>query len=104
MFSNIIYDITLVYFTRKGSIMSTYEKIKAIIMKLPPPNNLSPKEVQNFLIKYGFELKHSKGSHFLYKYSKGDKVLILNIPMHNPVKPTYIDQIRECIEEIEENE
>ncbi len=30
-----------------------------------------------------------------------NKVSMLNIPMHKPVKPTYVDQVRERIMEIE---
>ena len=81
--------------------MSTFEKTKEKIMRTPPLNGIMPNELQNFLEKYGFVLKHVNGSHFIYEYPRNSKVFMLNIPMHKPVKPTYIDQIRERIIEIE---
>ena len=67
--------------------MSTFEKTKDKIMHTPTLNDIMPNELQAFLDKYGFKLKHVKGSHFIYEYP--------------PVKPTYIDQVRERIMEIE---
>lgn len=81
--------------------MSTFEKMKEKIMRTPTVNDIMPKELQNFLEKYGFIRKSVKGSHFIYAYPTTNKVFILNIPMHKPVKPTYIDQIRDRIIEIE---
>ena len=70
-------------------------------MRTPTANDIMPVELQNFLNKYGFVLKRSKGSHFIYSYRDGNRVFMLNIPMHKPVKPAYIDQIRTIINEIE---
>ena len=81
--------------------MSTLDKIKEKIMRTPTLNDIMPNELQSFLKKYGFILKHVNGSHFIYEYPGNSKVFMLNIPMHKPVKPTYIDQIRERIIEIE---
>lgn len=81
--------------------MSTFEKTKDKIMHTPTLNDIKPNELQAFLDKYGFKLKHVKGSHFIYEYPTQNKVFMLNIPMHKPVKPTYIDQVRERIMEIE---
>lgn len=81
--------------------MSTFEKIKAKIMHEPTYNDFSPKEIQSFLQRYGFELKHVKGSHFIYAYPMSEKLIMINVPMHNPVKPTYIDHIRDAISLIE---
>lgn len=81
--------------------MSTFDKIKEKIMRTPTLNDIMPNELQSFLNKYGFILKHVNGSHFIYEYLGNSKVFMLNIPMHKPVKPTYIDQIRERIIEIE---
>lgn len=81
--------------------MSTFDKLKAKILSTPPANDFTAKEIQHFLEKYGFVCKHVKGSHFIYCYEAIGKVMVLNIPMHSPVKPTYIDQIRKCILEIE---
>lgn len=84
--------------------MSTFDKVKAKIMCTPTANDFTPKEIQSFLQKYGFVLKHINGSHYIYSFPSSGKNLMLNIPMHSPVKPTYIDHIRQCILEIEEGE
>lgn len=70
-------------------------------MKTPTAKDIEPKELQSFLKHYGFKLKRVNGSHFIYEYPDEAKVFIINIPMHSPVKPTYIDQIRDKIYEIE---
>ena len=57
-----------------------------------------------FLEKYGFIQKRVNGSHFIYSYPSKNRNIMLNIPMHSPIKPTYIDHIRECILEIEGDE
>lgn len=81
--------------------MGTYDKIKEKILKTPTVKDIEPKELQSFLIHYGFKLKRSKGSHFMYEYPSEPKNFMLNIPMHNPVKPAYIDMIRDIICELE---
>lgn len=84
--------------------MSTLEKMKVRILSKKSPNDLTTKEVQNFLKRYGFVRKHVNGSHFIYEYPTSKRNFVLNIPMHSPVKPWYIDKIREAILEIEEGE
>ena len=83
--------------------MGSFEKMKERILKKPTLNNIMPKELQTFLEHYGFILKHVNGSHFVYGYPAASKVFMLNIPMHAPVKPAYIDKVRETILEIEES-
>ncbi len=70
-------------------------------MKTPTAKDIDPKELQSFLNHYGFKLKRVKGSHYIYEYPNESKTFIISIPMHSPVKPTYIDQIRDIIYEIE---
>lgn len=81
--------------------MSTFEKVKSKILRTPTANDFQAKEIKHFLEKYGFVLKNVNGSHHIYYYPKENKNLMLNIPMHSPIKPTYIDHIRKCILEIE---
>ncbi len=81
--------------------MSKFEKTKQQILHKPTLNNIMPEDVKSFLEHYGFILKHVNGSHFIYCYQTQCRNIILNIPMHKPVKPTYIDQIRDAIIEIE---
>ena len=73
--------------------MSTFDKIKVKILSTPAANDFTPTEIQHFLEKYGFVCVRSKGSHFIYKYPSNDIVSNLVIPMHNPIKPAYIEQI-----------
>ena len=82
--------------------MGKYDDIKEKIMKTPTANDITPKQIQNFLIHYGFTLKRSNGSHYIYSYTSTDHNYTLVIPMHNPIKQAYIDEIRKRIIEIEE--
>lgn len=70
-------------------------------MRTPTANDIKPKELQNFLESYGFRLKRVKGDHFIYDCPNSKISFILTIPMANPVKQAYIDQVRERILEIE---
>lgn len=80
--------------------MGSFEKTLAKIMRTPTANDIMANDLQKFLQHYGFELKRSKGSHFIYKHPKCNAIS-LTIPMHNPVNPTYIDQVRKAILKIE---
>lgn len=82
--------------------MGRFEDMKDKIMKTPTASDITPKQLKSFLDHYGFILKRSTGSHFIYEYKGTNKVFMLNIPMHNPVKPAYIDEVRKRIMEIEE--
>lgn len=81
--------------------MGTYDNIKDRIMRKPTANDITDKEIKRFLEGFGFELARSKGSHFIYKYKNSELTLVLNIPMHSPIKPAYIDQIREAVLRVE---
>ena len=83
--------------------MSTFEKVKARIMKKPTVNDLMPNEVKNFLIHYGFIEKRVRGDHFIYVYPNFSEI-VLNIPMHKPIKEAYVDHIRNAIILIEGGE
>lgn len=83
--------------------MSKFEKLKAKIMSVPTANDIPPEKLQSFLDHYGFEIKHIHGSHYIYAYKGTSRTFMLNIPMHDPVKPTYIDEVRKRIKEIEED-
>lgn len=81
--------------------MGTYDRMKEKILKTPTAKDIEPKELQSFLTHYGFKLKRSKGSHFMYEYPTNARNFMLNIPMHSPVKPAYIDMLRDIICELE---
>lgn len=81
--------------------MGSYDKMLEKIKKTPTAKDITPKELQSFLLHFGFKLKRSRGSHFIYEYPTEEKNFPLNIPMHSPVKPAYIDKIRDIIYEIE---
>lgn len=81
--------------------MGKYENMLERIRRKPTVKDISPEELKAFLRHYGFHLKRVHGDHFIYEYPTGGKTFILNIPMKNPVKPTYIDQIRNIILELE---
>ena len=81
--------------------MSTFVKMKELIMKQPTVKDIMPQELQSFLKRYGFILKRVRGDHFIYAFPSPLKEFVLPIPMAKPVKPTYIDQIRNIIIEVE---
>lgn len=81
--------------------MGTQDKIKVKIMKTPTAKDIEPRELQSFLDNYGFILKRTNGSHFIYEYPTVSKTFMLNVPMHSPVKPAYIDLLRDIICELE---
>ena len=80
--------------------MGSYDKMLERIMKTPTVKDIMPNELQVFLEHFGFQLKRVRGDHFIYQDPTSEKTFMLNIPMHKPVKPAYIDQIRETILEI----
>ena len=79
--------------------MSQFEKFKAKILSKEVPKDITPNELQIFLRKYGFDLQSVRGSHYIYKHP--DLKVNLTIPMHKPVKPVYIDLLKEKINELE---
>ena len=79
--------------------MGNYDKTKEKIMRTPTVKDIEPRELQSFLIHYGFKLKRTSGSHFIYEYPNGEDSF--PIPMHSPIKPAYIDKIREIISDLE---
>ena len=81
--------------------MGTQDNLKEKILKTPTAKDIEPKALQSFLNHYGFKLKRTRGSHYIYEYPTNDKTFMLNIPMHSPVKPAYIDQIRDILYELE---
>lgn len=82
-----------------GSYENTYERI----MTKPTAKDITPDELKSFLKHYGFNLKRTKGSHFFYEYTTRVRNHQFPIPMHNPIKPSYIDMIREIINEEEDD-
>ena len=80
--------------------MSQFEKFKARIMSEKVPKDIMPEELQRFMLKYGFTLHTTRGSHFVYKHPR--LVVNLTIPMHKPVKSVYIDLVQGKIKELED--
>ncbi len=81
--------------------MGAQDKMKEKILKTPTSKDIEPKELQSFLNYYGFKLKRTTGSHYIYEYPTESRTFMLNIPMHSPVKPAYIDMIRDILCELE---
>lgn len=82
--------------------MTAFKKTKDKILQRPTLKNIMPDDLKNFLNHYGFILEHVNGDHFIYSYPACKKNFMLNIPMNKPIKPCYIDKIRDTITEIEE--
>ena len=58
--------------------MGTFDNIKTKILKTPTARDITPRELQSFLDHYGFTLKRSKGSHFMYEYPGEVRNIMLN--------------------------
>lgn len=80
--------------------MSQLEKFKARILKKPSCRDITSKELQSFLLLYGFVLKRVKGDHFIYEHPK--LKMPISVPMPKIIKPAYIDKIRDIIMKIDE--
>ena len=97
---DIVYDI--IYCVRgEINFLGKYDSIKEKIMKTPTAKDISPEKLQSFLKHFGFVIKRTKGSHYIYEYKDTGRCFIIPIPMHDPINPAYIDQIRGIIIDIE---
>ena len=65
----------------RHSYMGNYDNIMEKILKIPTAKDIEPRALQSFLTHYGFKLKRSKGSHFIYEYPAESKTFMLNIPI-----------------------
>jgi predicted RNA binding protein YcfA (HicA-like mRNA interferase family) len=79
--------------------MSQFEKFKARVTQARLPKDITATELQSFMEKYGFVLSHKSGSHFSYKHISLD--YIITIPMHSPIKHSYIAIVKDAILKIE---
>ena len=52
----------------KQDYMGNYDNMMEKILKTPTAKDIEPKALQSFLNHYGFKLKRSSGSHFIYEY------------------------------------
>lgn len=68
--------------------MSTFEKTKEEILSKPTRTDIMPKDLMNFLEKFGFRLKRIKGDHYIYEFPSRTKNFMMDIPMAKPVKAT----------------
>jgi predicted RNA binding protein YcfA (HicA-like mRNA interferase family) len=82
--------------------MSQFEKFLTRVMQERTPKDIMPEELQNFMLKYGFELRGKNGSHYVYTHKGLNRHL--SIPMHSPVKPIYIDNLKSAIIELKGDE
>ena len=86
--------------------MSTREKRKSKILAQPPRNDIPFKEMETFLLEYGFKLKNrnSTGSHRIYEHE--DCTTPINIQSQKGVVKLYqVKQVQKVINELmEDNE
>jgi predicted RNA binding protein YcfA (HicA-like mRNA interferase family) len=65
------------------------------------PKNVSFEELRRLLEDFGFVLERSSGSHHSFKVQiKGEYILFV-VPYRRPVKPNYVKDALQFIEEIE---
>jgi len=63
---------------------------------LPKSSRLTPEEAERILLKKGFELVRSKGSHRIYK--KGNKRIVIPFHKGKILHPKIIKQLFKIIE------
>ena len=78
--------------------MSKIEKLRKKMQNNPKDWRIE--DVEKLARAYGFAWEEGKGSHKNFYHKKLRN--ILTIPCKRPIKPTYIKQLLELIEEIEE--
>ena len=66
------------------------------------PNSVRPEELRAVLERYGFELRSVRGSHWIYKHPQ--LVRGLAVPYRRPLKPIYVAQALNAIDEVIEHE
>jgi predicted RNA binding protein YcfA (HicA-like mRNA interferase family) len=64
--------------------------------------DVRPEELRTVLGRYGFELRSVHGSHWIYKHPGLARRLA--IPYRRPLKPIYVQQAINAIDEVLENE
>ncbi len=81
--------------------MSTWDKLLARI--LAEDNNMRFEDLRKVLESYGYTMKRPSGgsSHCTFR-KKGRNPI--TIPVHEPIKVTYVRMVKEVVETEEQNE
>ena len=83
------------YYNGEESSMSQFDKLLQRIGALD--NNMRFNELRKVLEKYGYEMKgpSSGSSHMTFRKAGKNPI---TIPMHDPIKRTYVEKVKEAIE------
>jgi hypothetical protein len=68
------------------------------------PSGWSIDELEQIMLDYEIKYVRSKGSHRRYTYILNGRKEQITVPVDKPIKPIYVKQVREVIEEIIANE
>lgn len=64
------------------------------------PNEVSFEELSLILEDFGFTYRKNSGSHRTFSCKIGDRTEAITIPYRRPIKPVYVKQALELIDEI----
>jgi predicted RNA binding protein YcfA (HicA-like mRNA interferase family) len=82
-------------------IMAKAEKIIERIRSKPTPNNIKWDELVNVLTHLGYRTLNQAGSRRRFHHEQLNHVICLHRPHpDNEVKPVYIRQVREALEDL----
>jgi predicted RNA binding protein YcfA (HicA-like mRNA interferase family) len=65
------------------------------------PRNVRFEALQRLLEDYGFELRHSKGSHHSFVGYVGEQKVSVVVPYRRPLKEVYVKKVLDILDEIE---
>jgi len=79
--------------------MSKREKLRRKLRN--NPRDATMQEVETLLLRFGFSLESVRGSHHTYRFSDGQQVRKIVVPLHGrKVKFIYVKRAVELLDEI----
>ena len=64
------------------------------------PKNVSLDNLRRVLEDYGFEHKHTVGSHHTFSYTVGGETKLFTVPFARPIKPVYVKRALKIVDQI----
>lgn len=68
------------------------------------PNNVSLNDLRRVLEDFGFEYRHTVGSHYTFSYVLGGQTKVFVVPFRRPIKPIYVKRALNLIDAIIEEQ
>ena len=75
--------------------MSSWDKLLRRILSIS--GDLRFDELKRVLVEYGYEMRSPRGGSSHYTFRK-DGCMPITIPKHNPIKKSYVEMVKEIVE------